>query len=283
MKISLITTSINRKKELCRFIDSLNSQSNIDSLNIQLIFVDQGENKDVFRNLNSNIQFLYIKTTPCSLSHARNIALHYVTGSYIGFPDDDCWYESDTLLLVQKRFEEGYSLISGIGRNELGELTNRFSLEESKIDPYNQRGAISYTIFLRYDNKIKFDENIGVGSPYKLSSGEETDYVYQYLKSNKVKTIFDPRIIIHHPKGVASYFRNETMKAYGYARGQGYLFKKNSFPAKTIIMSFLRPLAGMFLYSLYNSKKALRSYYLLKGRIEGYFFKIPNSSNDKFS
>ena len=76
--ISLVQTSQNRVKELLRYVESLNAQENIDFSKIQLIFVDQGDCKEAFKNLNSQIDFVYIKYKPSSLSHARNVGLKYV-------------------------------------------------------------------------------------------------------------------------------------------------------------------------------------------------------------
>lgn len=84
--LSLIQTSFNRIFELYRFVESLNAQENIDFSKIQLIFVDQGDCKEAFKNLNPQIDFVYIKYKPSSLSHARNIGLKY--GKYVFFISD---------------------------------------------------------------------------------------------------------------------------------------------------------------------------------------------------
>lgn len=119
--ISLIQTSQNRKEELKRFVNSINKLKGINFSDIQLIFIDQEDNKEIFENLNSNILFTYIKYHHCSLSHARNIGLKYVKGDYVGFPDDDCWYEPDTLSRVLNYLESGkYQGITGKGTNEKG-------------------------------------------------------------------------------------------------------------------------------------------------------------------
>lgn len=83
MILSLIQTSQNRRAELIRFVESLNKQQGIDLSSIQLIFVDQEDNKDVFDNLSKNIEFTYIKYHHCSLSNARNIALQHVKGQFV--------------------------------------------------------------------------------------------------------------------------------------------------------------------------------------------------------
>ena len=61
MKLSLIQTSQNRKDELERFVKFLNNQVGVDFNEIQLIFVDQEDNKQVFNGLDERIEFVYIK------------------------------------------------------------------------------------------------------------------------------------------------------------------------------------------------------------------------------
>lgn len=51
MMLSLVQTSQNRRQELIRFINSLNNQIGIDFSQIQLIFIDQGNNKIVLISL----------------------------------------------------------------------------------------------------------------------------------------------------------------------------------------------------------------------------------------
>ena len=53
--LSLVQTSQNRRKELKRFLTSLNAQKGIDFKSIQLIFVDQGDNLDVFEEINVKV------------------------------------------------------------------------------------------------------------------------------------------------------------------------------------------------------------------------------------
>lgn len=54
MMLSLVQTSQNRRQELIRFINSLNNQIGIDFSQIQLIFIDQGNNKIVFNQLSNS-------------------------------------------------------------------------------------------------------------------------------------------------------------------------------------------------------------------------------------
>ena len=276
MKLSLIQTSINRKEELSRFVDSLNSQINIDFSNIEYVFVDQGNNEDIFHNINKFIKFKYTKVPICSLSKARNIGISLANGDYIGIPDDDCWYDNDTLSKIVNRISQHN--ISGIiadAKNEDNVKINNSPDKESAITYTNHCGALSISIFLKFDKRVFFDENIGVGSKYGLLSGEETDYLLTYMEYNPdFKIIYDPTIIVRHPVAKKQNFNNYLEKNYFYARGAGYVLRKHKYSLKYKITSFIRPLVGIFCYLFVDTFKCKKSFYLLKGRIEGYLFKL---------
>ena len=266
--ISLIQTSQNRRYELARFVDSLNKQTGIDFSQVQLIFVDQENNKDVFDNLNPQIDFTYIQYKHCSLSHARNVALKHVKGEYVGFPDDDCWYEPNTLSLVLKYLQEGrYQGVTGKGTNEKGELTNKFPLESAELTPTKRCAAISYTIFAQYKPDVQFDENMGVGSPFNFGAGEETDFILSLMKNYGFKFLYAPNISIHHPTSKIYNWEQNCERAYSYARGDGYLSHKHHLPLIYILRQLFRPLGGIIVYFFKgNYKESRRSYLKRTGR-----------------
>lgn len=275
-KLALIQTCGNRHIELIRFLKSLNSQKDLDFSTIQYIFIDQGNNKEIFNELNEQIEFIYIKHEKCSLSHARNIGLRYVNAQYVSFPDDDCWYDSKTLSDVINALQKYPDGISILAMNENNVPINRFPKRTATISKLNTRGALSISIFLKFFNDISFDERIGVGSQYRLGSGEETDYLLNIIEKKNCTITYLPDIHIRHP---LSHQNNkfDYKKIYEYARGAGFLIKKHSFPILYIIRFFVRPLGGCIIYSILLKKnRAKKSYYILKGKLEGYTYKIQN-------
>ena len=262
MLLSMIQTSQNRIKELERFVDSLNKQQNVDFAQLQLIFIDQGDNKDVFNQLNQLITFTYVKTVKCSLSHARNIALPLVEGKYVCFPDDDCWYEPDTLnQALTVLLEEHYQGVSGKGMNEKGTLTSVFPKLGSVITATNRCAAISYTMFYKYEKSVYFDERMGIGSPYNLGAGEETDYMLSLMEKFNYKIVYEPKLIVHHPTQNDIYENAFLLKKfYSYSRGSGFLMQKHKFPWKYKAFQFGRPFVGIFVNfvrgNIFGSKKS---------------------------
>ena len=276
MLISLVQTSQDRRKELIFFVESLNAQERVKLKDIQLIFIDQGENRDIFDKLDKRIELTYIKTKHCSLSHARNIGLKYVKGQYIGFPDDDCWYEPETLKLVLQYLQQGkYQGVTGKGTNENGIPTSIFPNSSSELTVEKRCAAISYTIFLKFCPDIKFDEIMGVGSPYNIGAGEETDYLLMHMEKYKYRIFYDPLISIHHPTSNIYDKKTILSRSYSYARGAGYLMQKHKFSIAYKIKQFVRPIGGMIIHILKGDYFSFRkSYLIFKGRLEGYFFRI---------
>ena len=274
-KLSLIQTSQNRKTELERFVKSLNNQIGIDLNQIQLIFIDQEDNQHVFDDLDKRIEFVYIKYHHCSLSHARNIGLKYVRGDYVGFPDDDCWYEPDTLSKVFKSFAAiGIDGVVAKGMNENGCLTNIFPSERKMLTKNDRCGAISYTIFVRFDKAVTFDEMLGVGSQYGLGAGEETDYILRLMEESGFTLEYNPDIIVHHPSFAPVINKKTLDKIKSYSRGNGYLLRKHKFPATYVLKQFIRPMLGSMCYLLKgNTLRSRHSLNILIGRMQGYFYK----------
>ena len=276
MILSLIQTSQERKFELSRFIESINNQIKIDFDIIQLIFIDQGNNLETLAKLNPKIELKYIKYKKCSLSHARNLGLQYVKGTFIGFPDDDCWYEPDTLYKVLEILQKNeYQGVSACGTNEQGVFTANFLRKKTALNHFNYYSAISYTMFFKFKKNICFDENMGVGSPYNLGSGEETDYMLTLMEKYNYNILYNPAIIVHHPIFEIYNYNILLNKSYSYARGTGYLLRKHKFPISVYVRIFLRPFIGVLVFLLqFNKYRAKKSFLLLKGRIEGFFYRV---------
>lgn len=274
MGISIITTSINRKSELKRFFKSINQQKNIDFSQVQLIFVDQGDNEDLLSIFNPVIDIVYLQHAPCSLSMARNMALPFVKNNIVAFGDDDCWYDEFCLEQVLTKLSQGLDGVIGQSINEHGKNNVPTPKCQTRLSVYNHPGAISYTIFLKFDEALKFDENIGVGSPYGLASGEETDYLIEFIRKHP-KVYFCPSVKVYHPEKLSSYFKNFYQKNYQYSRGAGYLLKKQHYPLLLKIKCFVRPLGGIFIHLMKGDvSRSKRSFYILSGRIVGYFTSI---------
>lgn len=276
--ITLIIATINRKIELDLFLKSLLCQTYKD---FEVIIVDQNQNgliDDVVKKYEKNIKIKHKKISQKGLSLARNKGIDLAKGDILAFPDDDCWYDQNTLSLVMETFSK-YPYLDGL----TGRLVNDKKKPIQKNEIRNKEkitykniwgGAISVTIFLKKGliDKIKyFDENIGAGSPYGFGSGEETDYIYRAI-TQKANIYHFTHILVYHPDLVTNIDEKSIHKAFLYGKGMGYVMKKNNVSVFEVIYYFLRPCIGMILAAVQGSLLLARfRCATVKGRIVGFF------------
>ncbi|MGD0152187.1 MAG: glycosyltransferase [Thermacetogeniaceae bacterium] len=275
MKFSLILCTINRYDELNNFLFSLNTQI---YNNFELIIVDQNSDmhvKSIIAKYNYDI--IYLKSEP-GLSKARNVALKYVSGDIIAFPDDDCEYPKELLKSVNDFFVKyyEYDAISGRSVDARGRTSvSHFDIAPGIITIDNVfKRANSITIFLK--NKLVestgyFDEQLGLGAKSPFLASEEIDYLIRAIKYG-YKIYFDPSIIIFHNEPVKEYSEIIILRGYFYGAGYGRVARKHMLSSKHVFLMFIRPLGG-FLLSLFflRWKKARYHFFVLKGRLMGWF------------
>lgn len=243
--VSLICTTYNREAEFKLFILSL---SNLNKF--EIIVIDQNEFisyvddwKPYFES--NNIKYTIIKTPRVSLSKARNIGLKFVNYSIIAFPDDDCIYFDDLIKYVVNYFENN----SYIGLLVFNSISDLDLLNFQRKDSFFQEltkfqllgNLISYTAFFNTKTFLlpAFDERLGVGCYF--SSAEETDFAYQFLLLNKLKSfIMAKDLFIYHPSKELVFNQSREI---GYALGLGAFVRKH-FKLNTMYLFyyFLLPL-----------------------------------------
>jgi glycosyltransferase involved in cell wall biosynthesis len=98
---SLIIATLNRVEHNICLLTSLKEQTFKD---FEVIIVDQNSHDNLKDGLMNDLQdfdsiYLHVKKD-MGLSAARNYGLNHASGQVVAFPDDDCWYQKDSLQLV---------------------------------------------------------------------------------------------------------------------------------------------------------------------------------------
>lgn len=276
MKISLILATVDRRRELERFLSSLKNQT---YKNFELIICDQ--NKQGFLDdllipyqEEFNIIHLYTKR---GLSKSRNEGIKYASGEIVAFPDDDCWYPPSLLESVVNFFNTNlqYDGLTCVSKDEKGKISQgRFRKKAGIITRRNVfSSGISYTIFLKKDVIEEvgfFDENLGVGSGTPFNSGEETDYLLRALEKG-FKIYYTPHLFVFHEDKVKNYDDVVIRRAYNYGMGMGAVLKKHNFPFLYFLYFLARPLIGaIFSLISFKFKKARFHLNSFLGRLKGW-------------
>ena len=276
LKFSLILGTVGRVEALSRFLQHLDTQT---YRNFELIIVDQnpdGVLEPLIRQYQEKFTLLHLRSGR-GLSRARNIGLLQFSGDVVAFPDDDCWYVSDTLEKVAQTFCENSDFDGFTGR---GADDNRpadyvfFSHRSGWVNKKNVwRCGTSFSIFLR--SKViravgPFDESLGVGSESGKHSAEEVDYLVRAIESG-FRIYYCADFCILHPYPALAYDRAAAMKGFGYSLGFGYVLRKHNYSFSSVFYYWLRAFAGAVISLLaFNFPKSRYHYSVLKGRVLGW-------------
>lgn len=276
MIISLIVGTLNRKVELERFLESLEGQTYKD---FEVIIVDQnkdGKLLDIIEKFRDSFPIIHCNSDR-GFSKAKNVGVKYANGQIIAFPDDDCWYMSDTLSKVIQHFLDNPSCSGVCGKtvDHLGITSlNKFADTTMELNRENLWHLIgSQTVFLKSTLDMiigEHDETLGVGADTIWQSCEDIDYTLRGIESG-AKIVYFPDIIIGHPQ--VDQFSQDILidRVKKYTPGTGRVMRKHHYPLIFMIKRIYRPFIGSILYSVINKRdKALYYREIWSGILKGW-------------
>ena len=274
MLVSLIMPTINRYDEIYLLMDSLKRQT---YKKFELIVIDQNNNDkvwDIVKNYTEDIDIKYVKSDKPGLSLNRNIGIDMAKGQIIGFPDDDCIYEDDTLEKVTTFFNKNqdYRLYSckTMDTNKIDYFKKMYdgTCEITSTNIMDTLTSITFFINFKNDKYTRFDEKLGVGGEF--GSGEEIDYVLDLINKGYKGRYFGENII-YHPAKKHSKSKEKYQRDFNYGRGFGALckkeiiYRKNYKFIKVMGYKIIRNIGGIVLNKDRDYHDAT-----IKGRTEGF-------------
>lgn len=244
--ISLVLPVVNRYDEVFKFLDFIRLQT---YEFYEVVIVDQGNGIDLTKLEHyCDISINYNSVDFKSSSLARNFGIGKSKGNIIGFPDDDCIYQSTDLMeLVNNYFNQHKSencvVLDRIDHFEdnLPVVPNVLSRSVSKVSKRNFLDLVTgWNFFVRAEKIIfQFDSNLGISETTLYGAGEDVDFVISnfgfYL--NKLDGVY-----ISHPtfKHNNNSINERTFK---YAIGLGAILKKH-YGLRSVIKQIVRSCLG---------------------------------------
>jgi GT2 family glycosyltransferase len=269
--VSLIVATVERTKELGQLFDSLATQTFKD---FEVIIVDQ--NKDdrllpyVVQARQSGLIVKHLRHHPANLSAARNVGIEAAEGEWVGFPDDDCWYDKELLEQLRHRFECTDPLsgaaVQWVEEGEPRKLARNLTWERSSM--FRDIPVASFQLFFhrRLFEKIgDFDCRLGVGLWF--GAGEETDLVLRALRAGALLT-YERSAKVHHPLKKPAPTAQARHAARLRARGAGALYVKHRLSTWVIARGLAAPLLRPLLKGSIGAELA-HGYAVMRGRIDG--------------
>ncbi|MDR0880540.1 MAG: glycosyltransferase family 2 protein [Clostridioides sp.] len=275
MFVSLIMPTIGRAEDVDILMSGLVVQTYAD---FELIVLDQNDDDrllPIIEKYKDRLNIKYIKSDKKGLSYNRNLGLDNAVGEIIGFPDDDCEYNADTVEKVVNFFKENedckiYSCRS-MDRNMVDSFLKMYDDEREITRDNVLFTAISITMFFRFEDKSyhRFDERLGAGAEF--GSGEDVDYVLELL-SRGYKGRYFGGDIIYHPEKKHVKSKAKAVRDFNYGRGFGAMCKKEVIYRRHykfithISYRVIRNIGGIVLNKNRDYHTAS-----MKGRIQGFF------------
>lgn len=277
-RFSLILATVGRTAELDRLFDSLAAQTCRD---FEVILIDQNADDrllphiDRARLLGLNVHVRQL--SPPNLAAARNLGIALAQGDWVGFPDDDCWYEPDTLSNLLATSQQDTSLQGLIAcwvEQAAANGTTTPSTGHLKLEDWrNFRGGDASSIALFFSRSLierlgEFDARLGVGQWF--GAGEETDYVLRALTDGAhLARCSNARV--HHP--FAAVQAGDWRAAWGNARlrsrGTGALYAKHRLSPFVIMRGCIAPIV-LPLLKMQGFRSLLLGVAVVMGRVEGF-------------
>jgi glycosyltransferase involved in cell wall biosynthesis len=244
--MSLILATVGRTAELNRLFDTLVAQQWHD---FEVVVVDQ--NKDdrlvpiVERARSLGLLVRHLRHSPPNLALARNTGIAASSARWLGFPDDDCWYEPNTLervMLRSVRTDQPQGVITRWVEQDPALPPGTLSWHRSSR--FRDLPVSSITLFFRRDLLARiggFDGRLGVGQWF--GAGEETDIVLRALRAGALLA-YDPTALVHHrvdpPAPALSAIARHAARLR--ARGTGAMYAKHRLPPWVIARGLLSPI-----------------------------------------
>jgi len=244
--ISLVLATVGRTDELNRMFASLAVQTLQD---FEVVVVDQNADNRLQPHLERarslGLDIRHLKQARPNLAAARNAGIEAARGEWVGFPDDDCWYDSDVLEIVCKRANQNDKpsgvIVHWVEQAEQPLVPANLSWERSRA--FRDVPVSSITLFCSriLCHKIGgFDNRLGVGQWF--GAGEETDFALRALRTGALLT-YEPSAHVHHAVSAKrSQASREARAAIRHrARGTGALYAKHRLPAWVITRGLIGP------------------------------------------
>lgn len=280
--VSLILATVGRTSELDRLFNSLAAQTMHD---FEVVVVDQNPDArlqpHLLRAASLGLLIKYLQHQPANLAAARNAGIDVAAGEWLGFPDDDCWYDCQALEKVMgkgsrnPRHPAKHEGVIGrwVEQPPSGPAASRLSWQRSR--QFRDVPVSSITLFLRrslIERIGGFDSRLGVGQWF--GAAEETDLVLRALRHGAT-VIHEPGVQVHHAFSLAAPAADSAARqaARGRARGTGALYAKHGLPLWVIVRGLCAPLVvpllkGALFRGAFGTELAY-GWSVTRGRLDG--------------
>jgi glycosyltransferase involved in cell wall biosynthesis len=265
--ISAIVATLNRREELERLFKSI-LQGN--SVMIEVIIIDQNKNDllvELVSRYTSLLDIKHLRLNEANQSKARNYGASLAKYPIICFPDDDCWFENNSLGQVHQLFAEKSEtemLVIHWNQNPVQGIASG-RLTKKMIYSFKGVGYATYVLFFK--NEVfrqlgGFIETIGIGK--YIGGGEDSELTFRAAERN-LNIFYDENIHVNH-KYIPIYQRDLPV-IRARQRAMGLMYYRYNVGLTVMLKGLASPFIKMF--GSLGSAAGKKHFNVFLGRMQG--------------
>lgn len=269
--ISAIIATYKRETQLKQLFDSFVSNN---CSGLEVIVVDQ--NKDnlidaLIAEYKSVLNITHLKIEVANQSYARNYGASYARHSLICFPDDDCWFDNDSINKILEHFQYNATTDLLIINWRQSPVASSQSMALSKKDIFSYKAPTNYATYVMFFKTEVFFrlgcfiETIGLGR--YIGGGEDTELIFRTAK-NGFKIYYEGSIYVNHKYTDSTERDLKSIRAR--QRGTGFVYSRFKLSRFVILRGFFAPFLKM-IFSM-NLRKSQVHYNIFMARMEGFMY-----------
>jgi glycosyltransferase involved in cell wall biosynthesis len=277
--ISAVVATYKRKFELERLFRSVLD----DAAHLEMIIVDQNTDDlidDLVERYSNTLRIIHLKLAEANQSRARNYGATHATQPIICFPDDDCWFDNDSLHNVISYFDYNRNTdLLIINWRQKAIEGNAVSTPLTKKIIYSYKAPVNYgmiALFFRRDGFFKLGgliEEIGIGK--YIGAGEDAEILFRSAKKG-LQIFYESKIFINH------HYTHDEKRSIATTRSRqrapGFIYSRYGSPY-VVMRGLLSPLFRM-IFSL-NMQSSKIYYNTFLARFEGLLYGFRHKTNNR--
>lgn len=275
--ISAVVATYRRKDELGRLFDSVISNQ---LQQIEMIVVDQNQDgllDELIASYRDRLDIVHIKMKEANQSKARNLGASKAKYPVVCFPDDDCWFENDSLVKVVQYFDENPTTDLLVINWKQNPVVHResFPLTSRQVFSFRGVGYVTYVLFFNqgiFQQLGGFMETIGIGK--YIGGGEDSELTFR-AASRGYKIYYHSGIAVNHKYIPITSRDLATIRAR--QRAMGLMYARYKVPSYVVFRGLAAPLLKMAFCM--NRQKAREYYNMFLGRKEGLAYGLKHDEN----
>lgn len=275
--LSAVVATYQRDAPLRKLFDSL-LQNECDCL--EVIVVDQNKNNlidNLIQEYAGSLNIKHLKIDVPNQSTARNYGAKYATYPLICFPDDDCWFDSNSIGRVLNHFDQKATTDLLIINWRQGPFSQSKSMTLTKERIFSYRAPITYSTYIMFFKTTVFfdlgcfEESIGIGK--YIGSGEDTELLFRAARAG-CAIYYDADTFVNHK--YTPHTDRDPLALRVRQRGSGFMYRKFKLSYYVILRGFVSPLFKMIVCM--NWKKSKAHYNMFRGRLEGFIYAVKENN-----